>query len=82
MGNFKPKKLSKTKAPNKKINEPKFVELTFYFGHNDGGFANNKVLKAFLLFFCQLEVKKRLEFRFWLTLRISGPQNYLNASFR
>ena len=40
--NFKSKNSAKTKAPTKKMNKTKFVEL-FFLGHNNGGFANKKV---------------------------------------
>ena len=50
--NFKSKNSAKSKSPTKKMNETKFVELTFNLCYNNeefakkndnGGFANNKV---------------------------------------
>ena len=60
---FKSKNFAKPKAPSKKMNQSKFVELTF-LGHNNGGFENKKEWKAFLLFYSQPVAEKGPNFVF------------------
>ena len=52
--NFKSKNLAKTEAPAKRIDENKFVELTFYLGHHNYGFANKKCEEQFDCFLASL----------------------------
>ena len=48
--NFKLKNLAKTKAPTKKINESKFVELTFFLGHKMWDLHQKTVESIFIVF--------------------------------
>ena len=66
--NFKSKNSAKSKSPTKKMNETKFVELTFNLGYNNEEFAKKKMImvdlqttkceKHFFLFFSQFEAEK------------------------
>ena len=64
------------------MNETKFVELTFFLGHNNGGFVNKKVWNAFLLIFSQLVVEKSLNSVICVNLEQAGRKNIKSLRFK